>query len=115
MSSTVLRPIHREVAAHDRAVVVVAGQHVHRHGQPGEELGHPLVLGRGAALAQVTADEHGVGRGVEGHHRLDHRGETARALVAVALVAIPRSAHVQVAQLGEHEGRHAGIVSRPRP
>ena len=94
---------------------MVAGHHVHRHGQLGEELGHPLVLGRGAALAQITADEHGVGRGVEGQHRLDHRGETTRALIAVALVAIARSAHVQIAQLGEHEGRHAGIVSRQRP
>ena len=63
----------REALAQRRAIVVVAGEHVHRHRQRREQLAGALVLARAAVLGEVAAHEDRAGRGIQRGHRA-HRG-----------------------------------------
>ena len=105
----VARPAGK-VAAHHRAVVVVAREHVHRHRQRGEELAPRARTPPAVPFSlrsPLTSTASGAGS------RSTTASTTAASRSAPWLPSVGRP-HVQVAQLGQQEGRHgAAIVSRP--
>ncbi len=91
-----VRGLAAEVLAQPVAVVVVAGQHVHGHGQRRQQLRRALVLGRERAVGDVAGHQHRVRERPHREHLLDRGGQRRGG----PLVLWP-DVDVRVAELGE--------------
>src|SRR5205814_438474 len=89
-----------EVTAERVAVVVIAGQRVHRHAEPREQFANDRVLVVGGVVRQVAGDEHGIRHVRQLPHGLNNDGQ-AGDWIRVR----PRRADVRVTELDEQE-RH---------